>query len=212
MSRWIITVGFERIDWRNEREPQSNDSSNVARRDLHGRRVRTESRPGRLRRGVVASQEARRSQRRLSFDHQPPDGNPRPLLSQKAQVVRCVSTVAAWRLCVECPCGSHLQCLCGSFDKGSEMKSDRHQYSMADILIASVGALAGGRCSAAGNRSRAVAKPKLIGNAEVKTTALVPGADAQLMSRLRVNLVSLLRFETAIGRLAAKPQTGKLLP
>ncbi|MGB7749673.1 MAG: ImmA/IrrE family metallo-endopeptidase [Verrucomicrobiia bacterium] len=39
-------------------------------RDLYGRRVRTESRSGWLWRGIVASQEARRGQRRLSFDHQ----------------------------------------------------------------------------------------------------------------------------------------------
>lgn len=58
-----------------EREQQFNIGRNAIRGDLHGRRKRTESRPGRLRRGIFASQEARLSQRRLSFDHQQPDGN-----------------------------------------------------------------------------------------------------------------------------------------
>src|SRR5258707_10882435 len=48
------------------------------------------------------------------------------------------------------------------------MQSDRHEQSVAEILVASVGGLSGGRRSAAGNRSHPVADPKLIGDVEYR--------------------------------------------
>src|SRR5712672_2421061 len=74
---WLFIQGNKRLTaiCANERERQFNTCRNAARRDLHGRRMRTQSRPGRLWRGVDSSQEAQGSQWRVSEDHQQSDGN-----------------------------------------------------------------------------------------------------------------------------------------